>query len=257
MSQSSSEPLKGSFQYVLQTQCRALTSWRWALLEKPPIVQLLKNFQHFMEPEGSLPCSQEPSTGPYPQPNQSSQYQPILYRRSILILPIYLRLGIPIGLLPSGFPTSISYALIFPIRATCSVHRILLDLIIIIILVTAKGGNIKIHLKEWVVKYEFIKGNILKRVYWTSFWYCSIIMYIHHSSSRVILYILYFNSRVFTESLVAYWIQVLAFLLPLTWHDKASHSPDFYLYTFVRADPYHALQVKFVFLPLFLLKKSI
>jgi hypothetical protein len=31
-----------------------------------------------MEPEGSLSCSQESSIGPYPEPDQSSPYHPIL-----------------------------------------------------------------------------------------------------------------------------------------------------------------------------------
>jgi hypothetical protein len=31
-----------------------------------------------MEPEGSLPCLQEPSTGPYPDPDRSSPYHGIL-----------------------------------------------------------------------------------------------------------------------------------------------------------------------------------
>jgi hypothetical protein len=34
--------------------------------------------QRFMEPDGSLPRSQDPSTGPYPEPDQSSPYHPIL-----------------------------------------------------------------------------------------------------------------------------------------------------------------------------------
>jgi hypothetical protein len=54
-----------------------LIPWRWALLEKLPVMQLLKNFQTFMEPKSSLSCSQEPSTGPYPEPDQSSPYHPI------------------------------------------------------------------------------------------------------------------------------------------------------------------------------------
>jgi hypothetical protein len=33
---------------------------------------------NFKEPEGSSPCSNEPSTGPYPQPDWSSLYNPII-----------------------------------------------------------------------------------------------------------------------------------------------------------------------------------
>jgi hypothetical protein len=43
----------------------------------------------FTEPEGAIPCSQEPATGPYPEPDESN--------KSLLLLP-YVRLGLPCGL---------------------------------------------------------------------------------------------------------------------------------------------------------------
>jgi hypothetical protein len=88
-----------------------------------------RNSQRFMEPEGSLPCSQEPSTAPYPEPDRS---HPISLR-SILILSTHGSLGLPSGLLPFGFPNKILYAFLFyQIRATCPAHFILLHFIILI-----------------------------------------------------------------------------------------------------------------------------
>ena len=84
-----------------------------------------------MEPEGSLPHSQVPATCPYPEPAPSSPYPPHpTSRRSILILSSHLRVGLPSGLFPSGFPTKTLYtSLLSPIRATCPAQHILLDFI--------------------------------------------------------------------------------------------------------------------------------
>ena len=77
-----------------------------------------------MEPECLLPHSQQPSTCPYPQPNQSSPCLPIPSWRSILILSSHLLLGLASGLFPSGLLTTTLYApLLFLIRATCPAHR--------------------------------------------------------------------------------------------------------------------------------------
>jgi hypothetical protein len=51
------------------------------------------------------------------------------------MLSIHLRLGLPSGLFPSGFPNNNLYTLLFsPIHATCPAHLIILDFIILIIL---------------------------------------------------------------------------------------------------------------------------
>jgi hypothetical protein len=92
-----------------------LTSWSWALLEETQIVQLLKNFKKSMEPEGSLPCSQEPSSGPYPEADWSSPYNLNLSLYiTILMLFTHLRLCLSNDLFPSGFPTNILYAFLTP-----------------------------------------------------------------------------------------------------------------------------------------------
>jgi hypothetical protein len=110
-------------------------SWSWDLLEQLPIVQPLKNFPGFYGTRSFITVLTRAIhwSLSWARSIQSLPSHPISLR-SILILSTYLRLGLPSGLFPSGFPTNVLYAFFSPIRVTCPVHLILIDLIILIIL---------------------------------------------------------------------------------------------------------------------------
>jgi hypothetical protein len=81
------------------------------------------------EPEGSSPHSQQPATGPCPETVEYNPHPQPISLRSILTPSFHLRLGLPSGLFPSGFPTKTLYTFLsYPMRATCPAHIIRLDL---------------------------------------------------------------------------------------------------------------------------------
>ena len=70
-----------------------------------------------------------PSVSILASPIQSIYPHPTSWR-SILIISTHLRLGLPSGIFPSGFPTKALYTpFSSPIRATCPAHLIFLDFI--------------------------------------------------------------------------------------------------------------------------------
>ena len=64
---------------VLRDGKYLLTPWSRVLLEQLTGLQLVKNFPHFMEPEGSSPHSQAHAPCPYPElaPSSSNTHIPL------------------------------------------------------------------------------------------------------------------------------------------------------------------------------------
>jgi len=106
--------------YLLHAAQFFLRSW--------PFLSQSRNSPHFIESEVSSPHSQM-SADCLILSQINSVHAPSHCQKSHL-LSYYLRLGLPSGLFPSGFPIKTLYTpLLSHIRATCSAHLILLDLI--------------------------------------------------------------------------------------------------------------------------------
>ena len=75
-----------------------------------------------MEPEGSLPYSQEAATYPYPELDKYSHRCPNLLLEYPFNFVSHLRLGIPSCLFPPGFPAQ-NAVCTSPVPHTCHMHR--------------------------------------------------------------------------------------------------------------------------------------
>ena len=103
-----------------------ITPWKRVLLEKVTGSQLVKKFPAFYGSRRFITAftSVRHLSLSWATSIQSMPSHPTFWR-SILILSSHLRLGVPSGLIPSGFPTTILYTpLLSPVRSTCPVYLI-------------------------------------------------------------------------------------------------------------------------------------
>jgi len=142
------QPVVAAFpeSYLLAPRCRVL-------LEQLTGLQLVKKYHAFHGTRRFITAITRvrhlslswasPIQSIYPHPNSW---------RSILILSTHLRLGLPSGLFPSGFPSKTQYTPISsPIRATCPAHLILLDQLALRVDIRLLERRKKIHKYTYVV----------------------------------------------------------------------------------------------------------
>ena len=108
----------------LYNQLYLLTPWCRVLLEQPTGLQLVKKFPSFHGTRRFITAltSVRHLSISWASPIQSIYPHPTSWR-SILKSSTHLRLGLPSGLFPSGFPTKTLYTpLSSPILGTCPAH---------------------------------------------------------------------------------------------------------------------------------------
>jgi hypothetical protein len=112
-----------------------LSPCSWALLEKPPVAQLLKNFPAFYGTRRFITVFTRALHWSLSRARWIQSIPPYaISLRSILISRSHLRLGLTSYLFPSGFPTNILYTFLFsPTRSTFPARLIIRDLSILMI----------------------------------------------------------------------------------------------------------------------------
>jgi hypothetical protein len=98
------------------------------------VTHLSRNSPPFMEPESSLPCSEQPATGLFPESDESSLHSetPFKIRFNIILPSRSLS-----GLILSSFPTEILYA--FLISHTCYMFAYLILFYMITLIIFYEG----------------------------------------------------------------------------------------------------------------------